>query len=72
MEIKNIDSEIFEQEIIGKSREEIENLLDLPLESKSNEQYVFILKKIFFGLFKKKLYLYFHKEIVRDYYIGIE
>ena len=71
MKTNIIDSKSFEQKIIGKSYEEIENLLNFPLESKCDEQYVFIIKKWFFGYFKKRLFLYFHKGRVRDYFIGI-
>lgn len=70
MEINDINFTDFEEKIIGKSRQEIENLLDFPLESKCDEEYILYLKGVFSG-FKKKLFLYFHKGIVRDYYIGI-
>lgn len=71
MKINSENFEIFEQEIIGKTREEIENLLDFRLESKCDEQYIYMVKRYFWGLYKRRLYLYFHRGIVRDYYIGI-
>lgn len=56
--------------IIGKSPAEVERLFNLPLESKCEDEYVYILKKYFFGFFKKKLYLFFYKGRVREYYLG--
>ncbi|MXS72090.1 hypothetical protein GSF70_12770 [Flavobacteriaceae bacterium W22] len=65
-----LDSEDFEKNIKGKRIEEIEKVLDFPLEKKCNEECIFILERYFFGLFRKRLYLYFHKGLVRDYFIG--
>lgn len=57
--------------IIGKSAAEVEMLFNLPLESQCDEEYVYILKKYFFGFFKKRLYLFFFKGRVREYYIEL-
>lgn len=63
-------AEVLDEQIIGKSIKEIEKLIDYPMESKCEEEYVYILKKYFFCLLKKRLHLFFHKGIVRDYFIG--
>ncbi|MFC4686799.1 hypothetical protein ACFO4P_07600 [Epilithonimonas pallida] len=62
MDINSSNFEVFEKEIIGKTREEIEAFLKFPLVSKCDEQYIYIIKRRFFGLYKKRLYLYFIEE----------
>lgn len=59
-----------EEKLIGTSKETIEILFGEP-EFESREESVYILEKYFFGLLKKRLYLYFSNEKVTDYYIGI-
>jgi len=59
-----------ENEFIGASAKKIEILLGQP-NVKSNEEWTYIIEKYCFGLFKKRLHLYFSEEKVRDYYIGI-
>lgn len=66
----NIFSETFEDEIIGKNAHEVENLLPFQLENKCSEEYIFIVKTYLFGIFRKKLHVYFYKGLVRDYFIG--
>lgn len=57
--------------LIGKSEKEIEELLGRMPDQISMEEGVYILKRYFFGLFQQRLYLFYSKGIVRDYYIGI-
>ncbi|GEM_PF-3826336 len=63
-------SKAFEEEIIGKNTEQIEILLDFRVESKSEEEYVYIISQNFFGIFKKRLHIYFYNGLVRDFFIG--
>lgn len=59
-----------ESKFIGTSKEKIEILLGEP-NQKNNDQWIYITEKYCFGIIKKKLYLFFFEEKVRDYYIGI-
>ena len=56
--------------LIGFSSDVIIHRLGEPI-SKSSEEWIYYLdKKSFLGIFKTKIYLFFHKGILREYYIG--
>lgn len=59
-----------ENKLIGISKEKTKILLGEP-DLKSNEEWVYIIKKYCFGLIKKRLHIFFFEEKARDYYIGI-
>lgn len=63
--------EIQENLLVGMSRKEIMKMMEKKPTFESYEECVFDLEKYFFGIFKKRLYLYLDNNIVRDYYIGI-
>lgn len=60
-----------EDVLIGKSGQEIEELMGRIPDQMAQEEDIYILKRYCFGLFQKKLHLFYSKGIVRDYYIGI-
>ncbi|MDF2552820.1 MAG: hypothetical protein K0R77_2095 [Chryseobacterium sp.] len=59
-----------EDTLVRSSTGMIEFLLGEP-DSKKPDEWVYVLEQYCFGLFKKKLHLFFSKEEVTDYYIGI-
>lgn len=61
---------ILEEEMIGKSQHETQKFLGRPADIRSRNERTYILETYFFGLFSKKLHLYFQKGKLRDYYIG--
>lgn len=61
---------IGEDQLIGISKGQIEILIGEPNLKNSNE-WIYIIEKYCFGIFEKKLYLFFYEEKVRDYHIGI-
>lgn len=67
-QIKELTSD--EEKLIGASKAMIDILLGEP-EFDSREERIYILKKYCFGLFKKRLYLYFIDGKVTDYYLGV-
>lgn len=61
-----------EDELIGKTVYEIDTIFtSFQKEKMEEEERVFVLKSKFFGVFKTRIYLYFAKGLLRDYYIGI-
>ncbi|MDH6250915.1 hypothetical protein M2347_000642 [Chryseobacterium sp. H1D6B] len=69
---KNDSVKLSEEELIGKTIQEIDEILSIYEKEKiSYEEYIVVLKSMYFGLFKTRLYLYFTKGLVRDYYIGM-
>lgn len=66
---------IFEKEavmdgLIGASKELVIMTLGKPQKNYKNEM-VYIAGSCFWGLYKRKLYLFFYKERLRDYYIRV-
>jgi hypothetical protein len=72
---KNEKSEymyLTEYELIGKTIHEIDTIFtNFQKEKIDKDERVFVLKSKFFGIFKTRIYLYFVKGILLDYYIGI-
>lgn len=62
--------EYWEDNLIGKTVPEVENLLEKKVDFENKEECIFILKSYCFGIINKKLHLFLHKTKVRDYYIG--
>lgn len=62
---------ILEETMIGKSQHETQKLLGRPADFKNKNERTYILETYCFGMFSKKLHLYFYKGRLRDYYIGI-
>lgn len=62
---------ILEEKMIGKSQHETQKFLGRPADFRTRNERTYILETYFFGIFSKKLHLYFHKGRLRDYYIGI-
>lgn len=62
---------ILEEKMIGKSQHETQRFLGRRADFKKSDERIYILETYFFGMFSKKLHLYFHKGLLRDYYIGI-
>ncbi|WP_312765307.1 hypothetical protein [Epilithonimonas sp.] len=60
-----------EDMLIGRSEKEIEELLGRIPDHITPEENIYILKRYFFGLFERKLHLFYYKGTVTDYYIGI-
>ena len=71
MEINTISTnEALLDKLIGLSEDTIILYFGAP-NSKSNEEWVYNLdKKLFFGILQSKVYLFFHRGLVREYYIG--
>ncbi|MDP9956026.1 hypothetical protein J2X97_001663 [Epilithonimonas hungarica] len=63
--------EDIEEMIIGKTLEEIIDILDRNPEYCDREQAIFVLQRYCFGLIRRKLFVYFLDDIVTDYFIGI-
>lgn len=57
------------EKLIGADREFVICRLGKP-ENNSNNEIVYLMQTSFFGLYKKRLYLFFDNEYLRDYYIG--
>ncbi len=55
--------------LLNKTREDVKLFFGRDPDISSNEEWVFIIETRFFGLVKKKLYLYFKNDIVIDYFI---
>ncbi len=63
--------ENIEEQIMGKTLEEVIEILGRKPEYRDREQAVFVLQRYCFGLFKKKLFVYFLDGVTTDYFIGI-
>jgi len=70
MDVQILDK-ILEETMIGKSRHETQKFFGRPADFKTRNERTYILKTYCFGIFSKKIHLYFHKGKLRDYYIGI-
>ncbi|GGG48032.1 hypothetical protein BXY58_0730 [Epilithonimonas arachidiradicis] len=62
---------ILEEKMIGKSHRETQKFLGRPADIINENERTYILKTYCFGIFSKKLHLYFYEGRLRDYYIGI-
>ncbi|WP_379966246.1 hypothetical protein [Epilithonimonas sp. UC225_85] len=58
------------ENLVGKPKHEIENLFG-ETEFEDPYEHRYVLRKYCFGLFVKRLYLYFDRDNLNDYYIGI-
>jgi len=58
------------EQLIGASKEDVIKRFGKP-DINHNGEMVYTLKIYFFGLYKKKLYFFFYKEHLQDYYIGL-
>jgi len=70
MESQMLDK-MLEERMIGKSHRETQKFLGRPADIIIKNERIYILKTYCFGIFSKKLHLYFHKGKLMDYYIGI-
>ena len=62
--------EVMIDQLIGLPKKSIIIILGKP-QNNYPDEIVYIIKSYFFGLYKRKLYLFFHKGQLRDYYIGL-
>ncbi len=69
--ISNIELDFIEPLIIGSSLDDLDAMLDLTPVTEEVDFAVYVLSTYFWGLFKKKLYVYLHDGLVRDYYIDL-
>ncbi|WP_294286366.1 hypothetical protein [uncultured Chryseobacterium sp.] len=63
-----LNDQHIETHFLGKTGPEIVHLMGRPADEKKEDEWIYVLGKRFFGLYRRRLYLYFTEARVHDYY----
>lgn len=69
--IKNLVADILQEEyiLLGMTDKDVKWYFDREPDVINGEEWIYVIEKYFFGIMTRKLYLYFHRGKIRDFYV---
>jgi hypothetical protein len=64
----SIDEAFIEEHLLGKSPKEIVCFMSKVPDAEKGNEWMYVTKKYLWGMYKRRLYLYFHNGVVSEYY----